>query len=52
VSLLGTVPLLGIDIPDSACAKPHVTGYYYYANDPGPSVWQAEQPHYQYRRFS
>jgi len=36
VSLLGTVPLLGIDIPDSACAKPHVTGYYYYANDPSP----------------
>lgn len=47
------MPLLGIDIPDSACAKPHVTGYYYYyANDPGPSVWQAEQPHYQPRRVS
>lgn len=31
------MPLLGIDIPDSACAKPHVTGYYYYyANDPSP----------------
>ena len=39
------MPLLGIDIPDSACAKPHVTGYYYYyANDRGPPCGKRSSP--------